>query len=53
MKVKQILSIFIGLLLPWILVAIGLSADIYNAWLYVGSITWFVMAVVLFLSFYK
>ncbi|MCD6331479.1 MAG: hypothetical protein J7L80_04690 [Thermoplasmata archaeon] len=53
MKMKQALAIFIGLFLPWILIIAGVTAEIYNAWLYVGSITWFLMSVVFLLSFYK
>jgi hypothetical protein len=53
MNAKQALPIFIGLVLPWLLIIIGLALETYNVWLYVGSIAWFVTAVVIFLSLYK
>ncbi len=54
MNIKQALPIFIGLFLPWILIILGLALKIYNnVWLYVGSIAWFVTAVIIFLSLYK
>jgi len=53
MKMKNILYAIVAFVLPWILLIGGAIADIYNVWLYVGSITWFIMALLIFLSHYK
>lgn len=53
MKMKNILYTLIAFILPWILIIAGVIGKIYNAWLYVGSITWFVVALLISLSFYK
>jgi len=53
MNAKKLLTIFIALILPWIILAIAILKPIYNAWLYVGSITWFLTALFITLSFYK
>ncbi|MEA2054073.1 MAG: hypothetical protein U9O96_02990 [Candidatus Thermoplasmatota archaeon] len=53
MNLKQWAYIFIGLAAPWIVLITGAVNDVYNAWLYVGSITWFLTGVILLLSFYE
>ncbi len=53
MKLKSILYTIIAFVLPWLIIIGGAMAKIYSMWLYVGSITWFVMALYIFLSFYK
>lgn len=50
MNIKQWAYVFIGLILPWILVIIGLAGHVYNVWLYIGSITWFLTSVSIMLA---
>ncbi len=53
MKLKNIVYAVIAFVLPWLLMIGGAVAEIYNVWLYVGGIVWFIMALYIFLSFYK
>jgi len=53
MNVKNIVYAFLAFVLPWILIIAGAAAKVYNPWLYVGCITWLVMALFIFLSFSK
>jgi hypothetical protein len=53
MNLKHWVYDFIGLVAPWIVIISGAVSDVYNVWLYIGSITWFLMAVIMFLAFYE
>jgi len=53
MKLKSIIYAIIAFVLPWLIILGGATAKIYNMWLYVIPITWFVMAAFIFLSLYK
>ncbi len=53
MNAKKLLTVFVALILPWIILAIAIIKPIYNGWLYVGSITWFLTALFISLSIYK
>jgi len=53
MKIKSLIYAIVAFILPWILIGIGIAKPIYDIWLYVGSITWFLTSLFIFLSFYK
>lgn len=53
MNVKTIAYAFLAFVLPWIIMLAGAVTKIYNPWLYVGCITWLVMALLIFISLYK
>ncbi len=53
MKAKDIVYALVAFVLPWIVILGGAIGKIYNAWLYVICISWFVLALFIFLSFYK
>ena len=45
---KQILQVFLLLILPWIVIIIGLAYPIQNGMYYLLSITWFGAGVIFF-----
>lgn len=47
-NIKQIIAVFILILLPFILIAIGAFANILNAWYFIGMIVWFGMGIIFF-----
>jgi len=53
MKIESLVYAVLGLLLPWVIMLGGAMAKIYNMWLYVIPLTWFIMALFIFISFYK
>ncbi len=44
---------FVGFILPWIIMLGAAMAKVYNIWAYAIPITWFLMALFIFISFYK
>ncbi|MCD6146920.1 MAG: hypothetical protein J7J34_02835 [Thermoplasmata archaeon] len=53
MNLKQLIYALIGLALPWIVMIGGAVGHIYNVWIYVGSITWFLTSVSIMLALYE
>jgi len=53
MKVESVIYAVLGFLLPLLIMLGGAMAKIYNMWIYVLPLTWFVMALFIFISFYK
>ncbi|MDD3493931.1 MAG: hypothetical protein PHU95_01605 [Candidatus Thermoplasmatota archaeon] len=53
MNIKRWAYGFLGLAAPWIVLLAGAAAEVYNAWLYVGCITWFGTAVIVLLGLSK
>ena len=53
MKMESVIYAVVGFLLPLLVMLGGAMAKIYNMWLYVLPLTWFVMALFIFISFYK
>ncbi|MCD6512189.1 MAG: hypothetical protein J7K61_01115 [Thermoplasmata archaeon] len=53
MNLKSIVLAILAFVVPWLIFASGIAFQIYNALLYVGSITWFLTSLFIYLSFYK
>lgn len=47
-NVKQVLTVFILMIFPLILVLVGILLPIVNAWYFIGAITWFGVGLILF-----
>jgi len=47
-SIKKIISIFLLLILPLLIILIGVIFNIYNAWLYILAATWFASGVIFF-----
>ncbi len=45
---KQVLTAFILMIIPLLLVLIGILLPIVNAWYFIGAITWFGVGLILF-----
>jgi hypothetical protein len=53
MNWKNTAYLFLAFALPLLLILAGIVAEITIPWLYVGSIVWFVMALLLYISAYQ
>jgi hypothetical protein len=49
---KQLLTGFLLIILPLILIGLGLITDFRNAWFYIVAIAWFTLGVIFFHSIY-
>ncbi len=47
-KVKQIITAFILMIIPLLLIIIGAILPIINAWYFIGAVTWFGVGLILF-----
>ncbi len=47
-SIKKIISIFLLIILPLLVILIGVVFNIYNAWLYILAVTWFASGVIFF-----
>ena len=47
-NVKQVLTVFIMMIIPLILILLGILLPIVNAWYFIGAITWFGVGLILF-----
>jgi len=47
-SVKRIISIFLLMILPLLIILLGAILNIYNAWLYILAATWFGSGVIFF-----
>ena len=45
---KQVISIFLLMILPLLVILLGLVYDIMNAWYFIGAVTWFGVGLVFF-----
>jgi hypothetical protein len=43
---KQIIIVFLLIVLPLITIALGIIFEIFIAWFYIGAITWFGMGII-------
>jgi hypothetical protein len=46
--VKQIITAFILMIIPLLLILIGVILPIINAWYFIGAVTWFGVGLILF-----
>ena len=47
-KVKQIISAFVLMIIPLLLILIGVMIPIVNAYYFIGAVTWFGAGLILF-----
>lgn len=47
-SIKKVISIFLLLILPLLIILLGVMLNIYNAWFYILAITWFGSGVIFF-----
>jgi hypothetical protein len=47
-KVNQILSFILLIALPLLVLLIGITLDILNAWYYILAVTWFATGVIIY-----
>ncbi len=54
MKLKRWAALFIGLVVPWLIVIAALATETYaTVWLYVGPLAWFLTAAMFTLALYE
>lgn len=51
-SIKKVISIFLLLILPLLIILLGVILNIYNAWFYILAITWFGSGVIFFGALY-
>ena len=47
-EMKQILSAFLMIILPLIVIGLGIFFEIVNAWYFILSVVWFAMGIIFF-----
>lgn len=47
-EIKQIISVFLMIILPLIVIGLGIIFEIINAWYFILSVIWFAMGVIFF-----
>lgn len=54
MKLKRWAALFVGLVVPWLIIIAALMTETYaSPWLYVGPLAWFFSAVMFTLALYE
>ncbi len=51
-NVKQLITAFILMIIPLILILIGIILPIVNAYYFIGAVTWFGVGLILFSALY-
>ncbi len=51
-NVKQLITAFILMIIPLILILIGIIIPIVNAYYFIGAVTWFGVGLILFRALY-
>jgi hypothetical protein len=47
-EIKQIISVFLMIILPLIVIGLGILFEIVNAWYFILAIIWFAMGIIFF-----
>lgn len=45
---KQIITVFLLIILPLLMIPLGLAFDIQNAWYFISVVTWFGLGIVFY-----
>jgi len=51
-RIKQIIAVFLLLLVPLLFILLGIVVDLRNAWFFISMVTWFGVGVILTCAFY-
>jgi hypothetical protein len=51
MRLRQFIFPLVALIIPWVMIIVGIIADIQNTSLYVGAILWFSLGLIFTIAF--